>query len=98
VFGSMQMDEVADPIILAWQLGATSSTDVESLANYLVANGPYTPEERWEENSGYSPATMAAEIACMGCMRTCQVPLFRPAGRARELHWPYAEFIKVKDS
>lgn len=70
VFGSLQMDEVADPIILAWQLGATSSSDwasVESLANYLVANGPYTPQERWEENSGYSPATMAAEIAGLIC-------------------------------
>ncbi len=70
VFGSLQMDEVADPIILAWQLGATNSTDwghVEELANYLVANGPYTPEERWEENSGYSPATMAAEIAGLIC-------------------------------
>ena len=70
VFGSAQMDEVADPIILAYQLGATSSTDwshVEELANYLVANGPYTPEERWEENGGYSPATMAAEIAGLVC-------------------------------
>ena len=70
VFGSLQMDEVADPIILAWQLGATGSTDwghVENLANYLVANGPYTPEERWEENGGYSPATMAAEIAGLIC-------------------------------
>jgi glucoamylase len=70
VFGSLQMDEVADPIILAWQLGATGATDwgyVEELANYLVANGPYTPEERWEENSGYSPATMAAEIAGLIC-------------------------------
>jgi glucoamylase len=70
VFGSLQMDEVADPIILAWQLGATSSSDwtsVENLANYLVANGPYTPEERWEENGGYSPATMAAEIAGLIC-------------------------------
>jgi glucoamylase len=70
VFGSLQMDEVADPIILAWQLGATGSTDwtyVEELANYLVANGPYTPQERWEENSGYSPATMAAEIAGLIC-------------------------------
>jgi glucoamylase len=70
VFGSLQMDEVADPIILAWQLGATSATDwgyVEELADYLVANGPYTPEERWEENSGYSPATMAAEIAGLIC-------------------------------
>jgi glucoamylase len=70
VFGSLQMDEVADPIILAWQLGATNSADwghVEALANYLVANGPFTPQERWEESSGYSPATMAAEIAGLIC-------------------------------
>jgi glucoamylase len=70
VFGSLQMDEVADPIILAWQLGATNAADwghIELLANYLVANGPYTPQERWEENSGYSPATMAAEIAGLIC-------------------------------
>jgi len=70
VFGSLQMDEVADPIILAYQLGATNSTDwghIEALANYLVANGPYTPQERWEEASGYSPATMAAEIAGLVC-------------------------------
>jgi glucoamylase len=68
VFGSIQMDEVADPIILAYQLGDTSAwSDVEELANYLVANGPYTMEERWEENAGYSPATMAAEIAGLIC-------------------------------
>lgn len=70
VFGSLQMDEVADPIILAYQLGATSSANwghIQSLANYLVANGPYTPEERWEEAGGYSPATMAAEIAGLLC-------------------------------
>jgi glucoamylase len=70
VFGSLQMDEVADPIILAYQLGATNSADwghVEELASYLVANGPSTPEERWEEIGGYSPATMAAEIAGLVC-------------------------------
>jgi glucoamylase len=70
VFGSLQMDEVADPIILAYQLGATGSASwphIQSLANYLVNNGPYTPEERWEETGGYSPATMAAEIAALVC-------------------------------
>src|SRR5450755_535708 len=70
VFGSLQMDEVADPIILAYQLGATNSADwghIQALANYLVSNGPYTPQERWEEASGYSPATMAAEIAGLIC-------------------------------
>ncbi|HET9896188.1 MAG TPA: glycoside hydrolase family 15 protein [Streptosporangiaceae bacterium] len=70
VFGSTQLDEVADPLILAYQLGATGSADwpqLKSLANYLVANGPFTPEERWEEIGGYSPATMAAEIAGLVC-------------------------------
>ena len=70
VFGSLQMDEVADPIILAYQLGATGSADwphIQSLANYLVSNGPGTPEERWEEIGGYSRATMAAEIAGLVC-------------------------------
>ena len=70
VFGSLQMDEVADPIILAYQLGDTGSsyfTSVKELAGYLVANGPATPEERWEEAGGYSPATMAAEIAGLLC-------------------------------
>ncbi len=70
VFGSTQLDEVADPLILAYQLGATGPADwpqLKSLANYLVANGPFTPEERWEEIGGYSPATMAAEIAGLVC-------------------------------
>ena len=58
------MDEVADPIILAYQLGDTGSSywaAVKNLAGYLVGNGPATPEERWEEIGGYSPATMAAD-------------------------------------
>ena len=82
VFGSLQMDEVADPIILAYQLGATNSADwghIELLANYLVSNGPYTPQERWEENSGYSPATMAAEIAGLICAASIAETNGRPA-------------------
>lgn len=70
VFGSLQMDEVADPIILAYQLGATGAANwshIQSLANYLVSNGPATPEERWEEAGGYSPATISAEIAGLLC-------------------------------
>ena len=30
--------------------------------DFVVANGPSTPGERWENASGYSPATIAAEI------------------------------------
>jgi len=69
-WSGQQMDEVADPLILAYQLGDTSSTDWTTLkteAAYLVANGPYTGQERWEEAGGYSPSTIAAEIAGLVC-------------------------------
>jgi glucoamylase len=66
VFGSLQMDEVAFPIVLDWQLGrfdAASYAKVRASADYLVGHGPSTPEERWEEAGGFSPSTIAAEIA-----------------------------------
>ncbi len=63
----IQMDEQAFPILLAWKLGVTDSTDytkhILPAADYIVEHGPWTGEERWEENSGYSPSTIAAEIA-----------------------------------
>jgi glucoamylase len=62
-----QLDEVAFPLVLAWQLGRTDATTyarhVKPAAVYLVAHGPVTPQERWENQGGYSPATIAAEIA-----------------------------------
>jgi hypothetical protein len=35
---------------------------VQAAANYLIAHGPSFGPERWEEQSGYSPSTIAAEI------------------------------------
>jgi glucoamylase len=66
VFGGLQMDEVAFPIVLAWQIGRTGPEDWDNVrrsADFLVANGPRTDQERWENIGGYSPATIAAEIA-----------------------------------
>jgi glucoamylase len=64
---SLQLDEVAYPILLAEQLGRTDAETwqrhVKPAADFLVAKGPATPQERWEEESGYSPSTIAAEIA-----------------------------------
>ena len=64
---SLQMDEVAFPLILAYQLGRTDGKTwldhVKPAADYLIGHGPYSPQERWEEESGYSPSTIAAEIA-----------------------------------
>jgi glucoamylase len=70
VFGGLQLDEVAFPIVLAWHLRRTGAADwahVRLSADFIVANGPYTPQERWENLAGYSPATIAAEIAGLVC-------------------------------
>lgn len=38
---------------------------VRQAAAYLVCNGPVSPQDRWEEDPGYSPFTVAAEIAAL---------------------------------
>ena len=68
---NLQMDEVALPIVLAWQLrrfeGPLYQQHVKKAAEFIAANGPYTPQERWENQSGWSPGTIAAEIAGLVC-------------------------------
>jgi glucan 1,4-alpha-glucosidase len=64
---NVQLDETAYPIILAQQIGGITKamyTDhIAKAADYLVAHGPTTPQERWEETGGYSPSTIADMIA-----------------------------------
>ncbi|MCL5044539.1 MAG: glycoside hydrolase family 15 protein [Deltaproteobacteria bacterium] len=71
----VQLDEVAFPLILAWRLeraralGAFDPYPTALLgARYMILNGPVTPQDRWEENSGFSPATLAAVIAGLICV------------------------------
>ena len=65
-FGT-QLDEVAYPILMAYQLGLTDASlyedHIKPAANYVAAHGPAFGVERWEEQSGYSPSTIASEIA-----------------------------------
>src|SRR5271166_4387647 len=70
----VQLDEVSFPIILAWRLwkaNALANFDpfivVVRACGYLIRKGPATPEERWEENGGYSPSTLASNIAALIC-------------------------------
>ncbi len=70
----IQLDEVSFPIVLAWRLWkleALGNFDpwdmVRRAAAYVVAEGPATHQERWEENSGYSPSTLASNIAGLVC-------------------------------
>jgi glucoamylase len=63
-----QMDESSMPIILAWRLNRSDLwPKIRQAADFVAANGPWTQQERWEENSGYSPSTIAAEIAGLVC-------------------------------
>ncbi|MBK1882034.1 glucoamylase [Luteolibacter pohnpeiensis] len=67
---AIQLDEVAAPILLAWRLLQHDAlrdfdprTVVFRAARFLILNGPVTGQERWEENAGYSPSTLASLIA-----------------------------------
>jgi glucoamylase len=71
----IQLDEVAFPVMLAYRLVRAGTTMgafdpypmVLEAARYLISKGPVTPQERWEENSGYSPSTLASNIAALVC-------------------------------
>ena len=70
---NLQLDQVALPIVLAWQLGRTDGglyrDHIKKAANFIVnfPNAPFSPQERWENQSGFSPGTIAAEIAGLVC-------------------------------
>jgi glucoamylase len=73
-WNGVQLDEAAFPIMLAWRLyceDALADFDPLNLvrkgATFLVRNGPVTGQERWEEASGYSPSTLASNIAALIC-------------------------------
>ena len=71
----IQMDETAFPILLidlAFRKGALNETDIiefwpaiKKAAKYLVCNGPVTQQDRWEEDAGFSPFTLAVEIPAL---------------------------------
>ncbi len=70
----VQLDETAFPIHLAWRLYRAKALQdfdpyplVMRAAGYLVRHGPLTPQDRWEEVSGYSPSTLAATITALVC-------------------------------
>ena len=67
----LQMDQVALPLVLAYQLQRndrrTWLKHVKPAADFIVRRGPRTDQDRWEEQPGYSPATIAAEIAGLVC-------------------------------
>lgn len=69
--GGLQMDQIAFPLVLAYQFGRTDRNTwlrhIKPAADFIIRHGPSTGQDRWEEKPGLSPATMAAEIAGLVC-------------------------------
>lgn len=67
----LQMDQVALPLVLAYELGRHERSSwlkhIRPAADFIVHHGPRSDQDRWEERPGYSPATIAAQIAGLVC-------------------------------
>ncbi len=70
----IQLDEMAAPLLLGWRLwkvapeafnGARFRPVLQRAFTYLLTAGPVTAQDRWEENAGYSPSTIATIIAAL---------------------------------
>ncbi len=71
----LQLDECAFPMLLldmAWRSGALRLPDlppywpmVQKAAAFVIRNGPRTKQDRWEENAGYTPFTLAVAVAAL---------------------------------
>jgi glucoamylase len=74
-WSGLQLDQVAFPILLAWRLhkhGALGLFSPRAMivraAARLILQGPVTAQDRWEENAGYSPSTIAVVVAALACV------------------------------
>ena len=99
-WSGIQLDEVAFPMLLAWRLryeNGLADFDpfnlVSTGAAYLIRNGPVTQQERWEEVSGYSPSTLASNIAALICASV----LFRERGDKETAAFveEYADYLEA---
>jgi glucoamylase len=76
-WNGVQMDETGFPILLVELANRQGALDEQALwllwpmvrraAGFLAANGPVTQQDRWEEDPGYSPFTLAVEVSALVC-------------------------------
>jgi glucoamylase len=67
-FGLSEIDQDSYPLLMAWEAGLAGNLPlyrdhIRPAADFIVDHGPNYGVERWEEHPGYSPSTLAAEIA-----------------------------------
>jgi glucoamylase len=68
----IQMDAIALPMLLADKMRRENALEgyrperiMHDAVRFILRNGPVTQQERWETTPGYSPNTMAAEVAAL---------------------------------
>ncbi|MEM0129008.1 MAG: glycoside hydrolase family 15 protein [Thermoplasmata archaeon] len=98
-WSGLQLDEVAYPILLAWRLARDRDLEqfdpypmVSRAARFLLEHGPVTPQDRWEEVSGFSPSTLALQIA--GLLGASDFARRRGDRTAAELFETGADFLE----
>lgn len=71
-WAGIQLDETAFPVLLAASLaerdalgGMRVADSVGRALAFLILNGPASPQDRWEEDAGVNPFTMAVCIAAL---------------------------------
>jgi glucoamylase len=74
-WSGIQLDECAFPMLLlntALREGAVPPPALRAYwpmvaraAGYVVCHGPMTGQDRWEENAGYTPFTLAVQVAAL---------------------------------
>jgi glucoamylase len=99
---NIQLDEIAFPILLAHRLHGLNALEafdpmpmILQAAGALITLGPMTDQERWEENGGYSPSTLASNIAAL----VCAGDLVRKSGgdpATAALLEEHADFLETK--
>jgi len=100
-WSGLQLDEIAAPLLLAWRLHRQKvelncfSPKVMMLrsAAYLILRGPVTSQERWEENAGYSPSTLATVIAALAAAGASAAEHHRP--EISEFIFAYADWLSA---
>lgn len=70
----IQLDEAALPVLLAAKLDEVGELGemrplalrmVRAALGFVARTGPFSPQDRWEENAGASPFTLAVAIAAL---------------------------------
>lgn len=87
-WSGIQLDEVALPVLLAAKLAELGEAELPGAAamvraaiGFIARSGPTSPQDRWEENPGVSPFTLAVAIAAL----VAAAPWLEPAQRSYAL-------------